>query len=228
MDTIEAQCHNQHMLATTAQQEALSNFFQAGTRQTYSKGDRLVPPIGVFAGLHYIESGLVKSYDITKYGEQNLLIIRKAGEILGLTHAITETHIDVTNEALAPTVAWFVSNQSFLTFLTKHPEAVLPILETATQMYRLHSERIMTLEYRTVRERLASFLLTTAERFGVRNDGQITVELPLTQQDIASSISATRETTSRTLMQFSQKGLIHMSTARIVLIDPVKLQEIIE
>lgn len=216
------------MLVSAIQQQALSNFFLTGTRQIYAKGDQLIPPIGVHAGVHYIESGLVKSYDITKYGEQNLLIIRKAGEILGLTYAITETHKDVTNEALAPTMAWFVSNKAFQAFLIEHPETVLPVLETATQMYRLHSERIMTLEYRTVRERLASFLLTTAARFGTHHDGQIVVDLPLTQQDIASSISATRETTSRTLMQFSQKGLIHMSTARLVVIEPAKLQEIIE
>lgn len=216
------------MLASAAQQQTLNDFFLTGTRQTYAKGDQLTPPIGTHAGVHYIESGLVKSYDITKYGEQNLLIVRKAGEILGLTYAITETYKDVTNEALAPTVVWFVSTEVFQTFLIDHPEAVLPILETTTLMYRLHSERIMTLEYRTVRERLASFLLSTASRFGTKRDGQIIVELPMTQQDIASSISATRETTSRTLMQFSQKGLIHMSTARLVVLEPAALQEIIE
>ena len=76
------------------------------------------------------------------------------------------------------------------------------------EMYRLHSERILNLEYRTVRERVVSFLLTTAQRFGTQTARGIRIDVPLRHQDIASSINATRETTTRELAYLERKGLI--------------------
>lgn len=95
-------------------------------------------------------------------------------------------------------------------------------------MFRLHGERIMTLEYRTVRERLASFLLGMADRFGVKTDNGAKIDVPLRHQDIASSISATRETTSRTLSELERKGFIASEQSRITICDRRALEDFIE
>jgi CRP-like cAMP-binding protein len=86
-------------------------------------------------------------------------------------------------------------------------------------MYRIHSERIINLEYRTVRERLVSFLLTMSNRFGVKTKDGLVIEVPLKQQDIASSINASRETTSRELTGLERKGLISNSQPTIIIKD---------
>jgi CRP-like cAMP-binding protein len=91
-------------------------------------------------------------------------------------------------------------------------------------MYRIHSERIMSLEYRTVRERLISFLLVSAQRFGIKKSNGVLIDVPLRQQDIASSINASRETTGRELSQLEQKGLILNQKSGIVLVDIKKLK----
>lgn len=217
------------MLSNEAQLRALVDFFHTGTKQSYNKGEFIVRPGADPPGIFYIESGLVKTYDITKYGEENLLIIRKGGEIIGLTWAITETNRQVINMAMAATVVWLVPRDKFLTFIRENPEASLPVLDTVTEMYRLHSERIMTLEYRTVRERLASFLLTMADRFGnAGQDGSIVIETPLRHQDIASSISATRETTSRAISELDRRGVIHGEQSRITILDKSALLGFVE
>ena len=90
-------------------------------------------------------------------------------------------------------------------------------------MYKLHSDRIMTLEYRSVRERLASFLLSMAQRFGKKTSRGTTILAPLKQQDIASSISATRETTSRALRQLQSSGVISFEQSIITITDEKEL-----
>ncbi|MGH7195229.1 MAG: Crp/Fnr family transcriptional regulator [Candidatus Saccharimonadales bacterium] len=156
-----------------------------------------------------MESGLVKAYDITKYGEENLLIIRKPGEFLGLTWAITGQDRQIVYETLDATTVWRVSRRKFIAFIREQPEAALPLLDMVTNMYRLHSEHILSLEYRTVRERLISYLLYTANRFGaVQPSGKILLNVPLRHQDIASSISCSRETTSRAIGELERKGLL--------------------
>src|SRR6185369_6715947 len=166
LDPRERIWDNVSMLANANELRALVNFFHGGTKLTYSKGEFIIRPGESPPGVFYIEEGLVKAYDITKYGEENLLIIRKTGEFLGLTWAMTGQDRHIIYSALAPTTVWLVSRPNFTDFIQQHPEASLPVIDTLTDMYRLHSERIMTLEYRTVRERLISFLLTTAQRFG--------------------------------------------------------------
>ncbi len=215
------------MLASDSAQQQLIDFFHKGKFHSYKKNDYLIGPDGIPRGVFYIESGLVKSYDITRYGEENLLIIRKSGEIIGLTWAITGELKHIINMALAPTTAWLVTREQFRHFINTHPEATFPVIDTLTDMYRLHSERIMTLEYRSVRERLASFLLTMTSRFGTEHNGATRIDAPLRQQDIASSINASRETTSRTLASLQQYGIINIEQSIITIINMPALESII-
>lgn len=216
------------MLATEQQLTSLMELFHTGTRLEYAKGEFVVRPGSAPNGVFLIESGLVKAYDITKYGEENLLVIRQQHEILGLTWAVTDENRDIIYSALAPTVVWMVSKDHFLQYMQEHPEAALPVINMLTDMYRTHSERIMTLEYRTVRERLASFLLGLTRRLGKETSEGTRIDAPLRHQDIASSISSTRETTSRTLSELEHRGVLKTEQSYITVLNMRALNEIIE
>jgi len=212
------------MLATPRQTEALVSLFRSGTKLTYRKGEFIIRPGESPSSIFYIESGFVKAFNISKYGEENLLIIRKKHEIFPLIWAITGQERDINYQALSPTVIWRLHPKKYLDFLHSHPDALPPILDMVTEMYRLHSERLINLEYRSVRERLISFLLTMAERFGHKNGDGILIEVPLRHQDIASSINSSRETASRELASLERKGLIKSKQSLIVLVDIKKLR----
>lgn len=212
------------MLASERQVAALVGLFKGGSKLTYRKGEFIIRPGETPSAVFYIESGLVKAYNITKYGEENLLIIRKEHEIFPLIWAITGQERDIIYQALAPTVVWRISPQEYLSFLHNHPAALPPLLDMVTEMYRIHSERLLNLEYRTVRERLVSFLLTMAARFGKENKEGTMIEVPLRHQDIASSINASRETASREIAALERKGLIANKQSYIILKDTEALQ----
>ncbi|HXE10253.1 MAG TPA: Crp/Fnr family transcriptional regulator, partial [Verrucomicrobiae bacterium] len=150
----------------------------------------------------------VKAYDITKYDEENLLIIRKQDEIFPLIWAITGQEHGIIYQTLALTTTWRISRKKFIEFITNNSDALAPVLDMTMEMYRLHGERILNLEFRTVRERIISFLLTMSQRFGQVTDDGLLIEVPLRHQDIASSVNATRETTSREIAALERKGLI--------------------
>lgn len=207
------------MLATEAQVKALVGLFRGGTRLTYEKGEFIIRPGESPPGIFYIETGQVKAYNITKYGEENLLIIRKSKEIFPLIWAVTGQERQVIYQALAPSTLWRISREDFIKFMSKNSETLSPILDMTIEMYRIHSERIINLEYRTVRERLISFLLTMGNRFGKKVDGEVVIGVPLKQQDIASSINSSRETTSRELAILDRKGLISTKQPMIVIRD---------
>ncbi len=215
------------MLANAKELRSLVNLFSSGTKLAYSKGEFIIRPGESPPGVFYLEQGLVKAYDITKYGEENLLIIRKSGELLGLTWAVTGQDRQIIYSALAPTTVKLISREKFVTYIRENPQAALPVVDMITDMYRLHSERIMTLEYRTVRERLISFLLTTAGRFGEKSAKGTRIAVPLKHQDIASSISATRETTSRALNDLERKGHLTNEQSYITLTNETALRNVL-
>jgi len=197
------------MLATMKQTAEFVEFFRLhGIRQSFEKGDYIIHTDESLPGVFYISQGIVKAYDITKYNEENLLIIRKQDEIFPLIWAITGREIGITYQALAPTITWQVSRQLFLKFIKDNADALTPLLDMTMEMYRLHGDRIFNLEYRTVRERIISFLISTSERFGKETSEGLMIQVPLRHQDIASSINSSRETTSRELSSLERKGLI--------------------
>jgi CRP/FNR family transcriptional regulator len=217
------------MLATTEQTEKLLEVFrQQGSRYTYKKGEFIIRPGEIPSGVFYIETGLVKAYDITKYGEENLLIIRRDGEIFPLIWAITGQERQVIYEAIGPTAVWEINRARFLEHITAHTDSLAPLLEMTLEMYRIHSERILNLEYRSVRERLISFLLTMSHRFGKKTPEGLLINVPLRHQDIASSINASRETTTRELTALERKELLTNRQSLITLVDLNKLHSYLQ
>ncbi len=216
------------MLASPSQQQELVRLFQQGSRLQYKKGELIIREGEVPGGVFFIESGLVKAYDITRYGEENLLIIRKQNEIFPIIWAVTRNEWHVMYEALSPTVVYRLSRDAYIEAINARSELLAPLLDIVLRMYRIQSKRILNLEYRTARERLVSFLLLMAERFGKDNGEMITIEAPLRQQDVASSINTSRETASRELSYLEKKGLIGSEKMLISLKDIDSLRKIIE
>lgn len=208
--------------------ELLDTFFKTHTRLQYKKGETIIRPEDEPSGVFLIEWGFVKAYTITKYGEENLLIVRSTGSVFPMIWAFTDEHRKVTYEAMEPTSLWRVSKTDYLAFLDKHAEILPVILDMAIEAYRLHSERVMTLSYRTARERIISFLLVGADRFGLENkDGSITIHAPYKQSDIASSVNATRETTSREINALKKKGLLASQNGSIIIKDYEQLKSLL-
>jgi len=221
-------CDTIAMVASPEQNDKTVDFLRG--RQSgleFIKNGYIIHPGEVPPGVFYVESGAVKAYDITRYGEENLLSIRKDQELFPLIWGLTGQERHIIYQSLSKTVVWRISRQQFLAFIEENPEAYAPLLEMTIEMYRLHSERILNLEYRTVRERLVSFLLTMSQRFGEtdKNSGAVTMTIPLKHQDIASSINSSRETTTRELSALERRGLISTHQSIVTLLDVKALED---
>jgi CRP/FNR family cyclic AMP-dependent transcriptional regulator len=65
-----------------------------------------------------------------------------------------------------------------------------------------------------------------SQRFGKTMDnGDLLIEVPLRHQDIASSVNATRETTSREISSLERKGLLENKQSFFILKDEPALRK---
>jgi CRP/FNR family transcriptional regulator, nitrogen fixation regulation protein len=74
---------------------------------------------------------------------------------------------------------------------------------------------IFLLGRRTAAERMAAFLLTTAERFSANRP----FALPMSRSDIADHLGLTIHTVSRTLSEFVRRSLISLNGPHSIMID---------
>lgn len=216
-------------MTQTKKRDLLETFFKSHTRMQFKKGETIVRPEDDPSGVFLIEWGFVKACVLTKYGEENLLLVRSSGSVFPLIWAFIGEHGNSYYEAMEETSLWRVSRAEYLEFLEENPEVMPIILDMVMESYRLHSERVMTLSYRTARERIVSFLFSLSERFGIydRKSDTTTIHAPFRQADIASSVNATRETTSREINALKQRGLIDIQDHKIIIKNEDELRAIL-
>jgi CRP-like cAMP-binding protein len=110
--------------------------------------------------------------------------------------------------------------------LVRYPRLMLVLLELVLRRLRLADQR--RLEYAGAESlpRVTSRLLELTERFGVAApDGTLAVEMPISQEELASWAAASRESTARALRTLRELGLIETQRKRLVVLDADGLRQ---
>ena len=203
-------------------------FKENGRKVSFSKGQVIIRSHEQPSGVFLIEKGFVKTYSITKYGETNLHLIRKRGDVFPIIWALSDIHREVFYEAMAQTVLYKTTKAKLREFAFSDQGVHSLLVDQAVELYRIHADRVNNLQLRTAKERVAYRLLALANRFGRPDGTGIHIKAPLRHQDIADSINTARETTSRELEKLEKNKVIAYKNHDIVLLDKKLLQTILE
>ncbi len=186
----------------------IDRFFADKRTVEYQKGEIIVRVGEVPAGVYWIRQGYVKAYSLTEAGEQNLHFIYRQQELFPFVWAVHNREPRSYYEAMGPVTVQRAGRDEFVSFLEQRPAATMELLRYATAMLRASFDRVNNLEFTTAYPRVIVQLLFLAKRFGAEQDGAVTFDIPITQQDIADSINVTRETASKELNVLAKKGII--------------------
>src|SRR5665213_3579096 len=77
-----------NMTISQSDSESIVSHFHEGSVGTFLKGDVLVQGDEEPSGVFFIKSGYVKAYSISQLGQENLLLIHGANEIMPLPWAL--------------------------------------------------------------------------------------------------------------------------------------------
>jgi len=208
--------------------DVLDYFRINGRKVMYGKGQVIIQSHDQPSGVFLIDKGFVKTYSITKYGETNLHLIRKRGEVFPIIWALSDIHREVFYESMSQTTLYKTSKRKLRDFAFSDQGVHSLLVGQAVELYRVHADRVNNLQLRTSKERVAYRLLALAKRFGKKQSQGVLIEAPLRHQDIADSINTARETTSRELEKLEKNKIITYKNHDIVLLKPKKLQSTLE
>ena len=190
----------------------------AGVRRTYGAHVTLVHQDDEAGPVVVLLGGRAK-IAVTEAGREAIFGVVGAGELIGELAAIEGSPRSTTVTTLEPVDALVIPRSDFLGLLDRRPRIALAILRVIAR--RLRYADAQRAQYATldVAGRLAQRLLELSERFGVEQRGGIEIRLPLSQEELASWVGASREAVSKAFQQLRTLGVVETGRRRVTVLD---------
>lgn len=115
---------------------------------------------------------------------------------------------EVFIEAMEPSEVLAIENAAFERFLAARPERLTAFMQRVSEQVSDALTLLDDFRGRDVASRLARVLVKFSQQYGVATDSGVRIDLPVTHQDLANMIGTARETVSRNMARFRQKGYV--------------------
>ncbi|MGH7194893.1 MAG: Crp/Fnr family transcriptional regulator, partial [Candidatus Saccharimonadales bacterium] len=216
------------MESSRIQPERLQALFQGGKQFNYRKNETILRAREAPRGIYYVEDGTIKIYSFSKQGNEHVLDFLGRGDLFPIIWPFRHRVRSMYYEATSKVTLKMIPRETFRNFLDEHPDAMSDLLEKLVDRYYLYVGRIDNLLYSDALERSAYRLLSLAHRFGVKTKDGLMIDAVITHEDLAHSISTTRETFGRSMSRLQRSGIVGYDTGRhIVITDMPGLVRII-
>jgi CRP/FNR family transcriptional regulator, cyclic AMP receptor protein len=170
-------------------------------------------------GIFVICSGKVKLYTTSKEGKVLILKQAEAGEVIGLSAAISDTSYEMTAETASPCQLNFIGRADVMTLLKNESEvgmqAAVWLSREFQGAYRDIHDLVLA---RSSSGKLARLLLSCAPP-PLRDAQEQQLRSAMTHEEMAQRIGSSRETVTRLLSDLKKKRLIRLEGTTLVIRD---------
>ncbi|MFE0099600.1 Crp/Fnr family transcriptional regulator [Streptomyces sp. NPDC059009] len=174
----------------------------------------------------FIVQGWSKVTSAAPNGYEALLALRGPGDIIGESAALTGRPRSATVTALEDVRAVAVEREHLIAFLADSPTVSFALLGLMSDRTRAADRRRLEFASMSVRERFAVLLLDLARTHGRRTDEGIELSVPLSKQELAGSVGASREMVQRLLKELRTREVVVTGRRALLIVRPDVLRRI--
>jgi len=204
--------------------DALARLAGAARRRTYRRGEVIFHQGDPGDSLHFLIEGRVKVVLDAETGEEAVIAILGPGDCFGELALIDGEPRSATVETLESVQTVSLARADFMRFIRDNPQAAERMMVTLAGMVRKADESMADLVFLDLEGRLVKKLLELADAHGRPVDGAVEIELPMTQEDLAAMIGATRASVNKLLGWYEDQGAIQRRGRRIAIFDQERLR----
>lgn len=169
--------------------------------------------------------GRVKLTKSSREGKTLLVKIAKAGDVLGLSAAVSKTPYEVTAQAIELTQIKTFHQKDFLQFIQRHVEGSVHAAESLSNEYRsVLSDACRLALSSSIAGRVAHLLLELVVESKNAQDAQPELHMSLKHEELASMLGSSRESVTRVLNSFRRKGIISIQGTRMIILRKEALE----
>lgn len=195
----------------------------AGERK-YKKGEYIFFEGEAGDKFFIIKEGQVKLTKMIKNGDEQILNIFSDNDIIAEIVAFDKGSYPASAVTMTDSKLIVFDQSELENLILKHPSIGLKLLREMSGRLRRAQQNVRDLALKDSSARVAGLLLFLAKKYGEEKNGNIVLDISLTQQELASMIGSSRETVSRSLKEFESKGLIKTSRKKILIYQPEKIR----
>ncbi len=191
----------------------------ATAERVYGPGDAVYREGEYGDALYVLTSGVLKLFRPYSGSKEATLRLLKPWDIFGHLAFAGEARQRAYAEAVTECKVTKVPKVFVERAIRQEPRVAFKLMTLLELRLVQYEELVKCLLPRETEVRLANLLPILAQKFGERRDGQVTIELRLTHQDLAAMVASTRESVTKVLNDMRSRDLIEVSSGRITLKD---------
>jgi CRP-like cAMP-binding protein len=174
--------------------------------------------------LHVIASGSVKIILPSAGGDEAIIATLRAGDFFGELSLLDGRERSATASAIDATETFVLDRATFRVLLDEQPALRDALLTDLALELRRLTGHVEELHFLDLAGRLAARLAHLARDGEAGPDGQVTLDWPFTQSDLAGMIGGTRQSVNRLLSDLLDEGLVRIERDRLVITDVEALE----
>lgn len=200
----------------------------AGAYARLRAGDVLFAEGQPSSTVSVIYAGRMKLATTSRDGKTLLVRIAGAGDLLGLSAAISQMPYEVTAQAIEDVLVRCYEQKAFLHFIQNNTEGSLYAAESLANEYRSAFSDARRLALSTsIPSRMANLLLEMMEAGDYSLQEQPVIDMPLTHEDLASMLGSSRETVTRTLNHLKRTGALAIAGRKVTILQRETLEAMV-
>ena len=177
--------------------------------------------------LYFLKSGLVKTSRMSPDGNETILQLHRAGDVLGELCFCVGTRLEQA-VTLEPSEVVEIPLVDILAQLRHAPDAALELVHVLAERLGTMHDRVESLAVEPAIERLARTLLLLADSLGEETPGGTQITHYVTQEELAQMVAARREVVSGLLNRLRKLGLIQYSRKSAISVRRDALQAYVD
>jgi CRP/FNR family transcriptional regulator, cyclic AMP receptor protein len=206
-------------------QEATRSFCEFSHLTSYPGGAILFVEGQTSRGTFILCSGKVKLSSTSKDGKVLVLKMADPGEVIGLSAMISGDAYQVTAETVGPCLVNFIEREGLIRLMERSGELGLRSALAVSREFQAASREMHDLILaRSSSGKLARLLLSWVSR-DVTTNQDLKIHAPVTHEEMAQRIGASRETVTRLLSNLRKKNLIKLEGTTLIIRDRTALEE---
>jgi CRP-like cAMP-binding protein len=176
--------------------------------------------------LLFLLSGQMQVVDITEDGRAIGLRMLAPGDFFGEIALINDSTRSASVVATSDVLVAFLPAATAMHLFSHSPSVAQQMLRHLAQKIQRDSEFRAVLSINNTARRIYTYLSLLQKTLD--NSAAPVIENLPTHQDIANMINTSRETVTRALLTLSQQGIVQKEGNRLVILNPVALQKLIQ
>jgi CRP-like cAMP-binding protein len=191
----------------------------AAPMKTYSAGDLLYTPHQPVETLFILKKGRVRIFRVSPDGRALTTALVATGTIFGDMLLLGQQMHDNFAEALDEVVVCVMARADVHRFLLSDPRIATRISEILGRRVAELERRLSDTVFKNVPQRIAATLCLLAGEQEKRTLGR-GVQLALTHEQIAALTGTSRETATKVLGEYADRGLLRLGRGKVTILDP--------